>query len=165
MATRDRWTAITLLVLAGLYLWGTFQYPGSGTPGMPSARTFPLLLDGALVALSVTLLATAAVRRAPSRATGREPHPTEAADDAPPEAPALTAAGEGLRRLGKAVVLLLAYLLVLSRVGFVAATLALGVALQVWLFGTRWPSSLLWSALLVAGAYWLFAVILQVPLP
>ena len=164
--SRDQWTALLLLVLAGLYLYGTFQYPADGGPGMPTARSFPLLLDGVLFILALALLLSASLRR-PGRGAasggtglgaGEGQIPSGAPEAAVPSQPAW-------RRLGLAVALLFAYLAVLPRIGFVVSTVLLGVAVQVLLFSARWHWSLLWSVAMVAAAYWLFAIGLSVPLP
>ena len=51
------------------------------------------------------------------------------------------------------------------RIGFLASTVILGVVMQVVIFRANWLLSLMVSAVLAAGGYWLFSEMLSIPLP
>ncbi|HEY8486951.1 MAG TPA: tripartite tricarboxylate transporter TctB family protein, partial [Limnochordales bacterium] len=139
---RDQWAALLLLGVAGLYLWGTFQYGDEGPPGMPTARTFPLLLDGALAVLALVLGIGASLggvgRPQPAHGGAAAPDslpfgqgegqandvsrsaqelPGAAREPGPPD-------GSALRRVALAVALLAGYLAALPRAGFLVSTVA-----------------------------------------
>lgn len=151
---RDIWTALGLFVLMGVYLYGTYQFSDRSPPGVPNARTFPFLILGTLAVLTIAMLWTS-----------RQPEPEEPAGMPEDEADVRLVEDPSLARLGLLVAMLLAYLWVMPRIGFLASTVILGVVMQVVIFRANWLLSLVVSAVLAAGGYWLFSEMLSIPLP
>lgn len=152
---RDIWTVLGLLVVMGVYLYGTFQYTDRSQP--PNARTFPYVLMVLLGILIVVLLWT-------SRNSRDSAHTTEADLDTEDDDPLLEE-DPSLTRLGILALMLLAYLIVMPGVGFLFSTIALGVAMQIIIFRGPRILSLVVAIALAAGAHWLFAGFLSIPLP
>lgn len=147
-------TGVVLLGFSALYLYQTFGYsPGSEAPGLPNARTLPLVLVGVLVLLSGVLLWQA---RSSGSSGGAVP-------DA--EKDARLVEEPSIRRLGLVLVMLLAYLLMMPYAGFVVSTVLLGVSLQIVVFRASWIKSIVISVVISGLTYWLFAVFLGVLLP
>jgi putative tricarboxylic transport membrane protein len=118
---------------------------GTSTGG-PGARFLPVLLGGLMVLLGLAV------------ALGRAPAAAPVAD------PADTGPGGGGRALAT-VGVMGAYTLVLERVGFLLATVAL-VAVLVRMYGERrWAVALAVAVGAAGAAYGLFAAWLRVPLP
>jgi putative tricarboxylic transport membrane protein len=140
----ERLLALAVLAASGVYV-ATALTLARGTVARPGPGFFPLAVGvfGAAVALA---WAATSLRRAP--ATGRAAEP----------------AADGRARVGITVGLLAAYCLLLPWTGYpLAAFLFTGMLLRG--LGARWPAAL---AIGVAGAvasYYLFAVLLDVPLP
>jgi hypothetical protein len=82
----------------------------------------------------------------------------------PPEAPSGVTDPARRRRVAGAVGALAAFCLILPWIGYPMAAFGF-VSVVLWGLGGRWQAALLTGALASAGSYYLFAVLLGVPLP
>ena len=146
-----------LLIVMGLYAYGTFQFSDRSQPGIPNARSFPLALLGILAVLTIVLVWT-------SRDSREEPDPTAMGLDIEAD-DALLEEDPSLLRLGIMTMMVLAYLYIMPSVGFFFSTVLLGVAMQIIIFRGPRLLSLVVAIALSAGAWWLFAGFLSIPLP
>ena len=142
-----RLVPLAILVASGFYLAQAMKLP-LGTAAKPGAGLYPVAV--AVFACVVALVASARVFLSP-QAT-RPEAPSEAAD------PARRRRGAG------AVGALVAFCLTLPRIGYPIAAFGF-VSVVLWGLGGRWQAALLTGALGSAGSYYLFAVLLGVPLP
>ena len=139
----ERAVALAILVASGVYLGNAWPLP-RGTAARPGAGMFPVAvgLFGMLVALTWLV---SALRRAPAAAV-----------------PAIPADGFG--RVIATGLALVGFCLVLPWLGYaIVAFLFAGVLLRR--LGAGWTGALLIAAGSAAGSYYLFAVLLGVPLP
>jgi putative tricarboxylic transport membrane protein len=140
----DRLLALAVLVGSGVYLANAWPLP-LGTAARPGAGFYPLAVGmfGAFVALAWLV---GALRRVPVAA---------AAAGLPREAH---------RRVGAAVGLLVGFCLFLPWTGYPpVAFLFTGLLLRG--LGAGWTSALVIALVSAAGSYYLFGVLLGVPLP
>lgn len=153
-ARREIWTVLGLLLVMGIYLYGTFQYSPQGQSGVPNARTFPFLILAILTLLIVALLWTSrSPTSGPTIALEEDDEDVRLVED------------PSLARLGLLIVMLLAYLLVMPQIGFLVSTVLLGIVMQIVIFRASWLMSVVVSVALAAGAYGLFSSVLSIPLP
>ena len=142
----DRLLALAVLVASGVYLTNAWPLP-MGTPARPGAGFYPLAVGmfGAVVALAWLV---GALRRAPAVTAA-------AADNLTPGAH---------RRVGAAVGLLAGFCLLLPWTGYPpVAFLFTGLLLRE--LGAGWTSALVIALVSAAASYYLFSVVLGVPLP
>jgi len=140
----ERLLALAVVAASGAYLLSALALP-SGTPARPGPGFFPLAIGafGVVMALAWTL---SAFRRVPA-AAGH------------PGAPV-----EGFGRVVATAGALVGFCLLLSWVGYPVAALVFVAVLLRWL-GAGWKSALVIGLTSAAGSYYLFGVLLNVPLP
>lgn len=143
----ERGLPLVILVMAGLYLFQALQLP-RGTIARPGAGWYPTAI--AVFACIVALGATMHAFRTPLR-----PREIVVID---PDASARR------RRVIGMVGALVAFCLVLPWIGYPLAALGFVVAGLVAL-GSPWPAALGIAVLSAAVSYYLFAGLLDVPLP
>jgi putative tricarboxylic transport membrane protein len=140
----ERLLALAVVAASGAYLLGALALP-SGTPARPGAGFFPLAIGafGAVMALAWTVIA---FRRAPAAAgPAREPV-------------------EGAGRVVATTGALLGFCFLLPWVGYPIAALVFVTLLLRWL-GAGWRSAAVTGVASAVVSYYLFAVLLDVPLP
>jgi hypothetical protein len=142
-----RLVPLVILVASGFYLIQAMKLP-LGTAAKPGAGFFPVAI--AVFACVVALVAGARAFLSPQAVPAEES--SEAADPA------------RRRRVAGAVVALVAFCLTLPWIGYPIAAFGF-VSVVLWGLGGRWQPALLTGALSAAGSYYLFAVLLGVPLP
>lgn len=143
----ERGLPLLIFVVAGMYLTQAIALP-LGTTARPGAGWYPTAV--AIFACIVALVATVQAFRTPRAAR------VERVED--PEGPA------GRRRVLASVMALVAFCLVLPWVGYTVAAFAFVTAMLIGL-GSRWPVAVGTGLVSAAGSYYLFAVLLDVPLP
>ena len=136
---------LVLLVAAGAYLILSLQLP-FGAAARPGAGFYPVFV--AVFAVVVALGATTSAFRSA----------------APGAAAAVDLDTAARLRVVISVLALVAFCLALPWVGYPAAAFAF-VTIVLRYLGARWMTALLTGVLSSAGSYWLFAVLLDVPLP
>jgi putative tricarboxylic transport membrane protein len=143
--------ALPALVLAGavFYLLQSVQLP-FGSAARPGAGFYPVVI--ATFACVVGLVTTAV------SFVGRRPEPERATAVVDP------AASTRRRRVLITTAALLFFCVVMPWVGYPLAAAAFGVATLVGL-GSRWWAATSIGVVSAAGSYYLFAVLLDVPLP
>jgi hypothetical protein len=139
----ERFLALAVLVASGVYLTAAWPLP-MGTAARPGAGLYPLAVGVFGGAVSLAWLVST-LRRAPAGAGG-------------------VAAPDSRRRVGAAAALLVGYCLLLPWTGFPLAAF-LFTALLLRGLGARWTAALGLGIVSAAAAYYLFAVLLGVPLP
>ena len=142
-----RLVPLVILVVSGFYLTQAMKLP-IGTAAKPGAGFYPVAV--AVFACVVALVASARAFRSPP--VVRAEAPSGAADPV------------RRRRVAGAVVSLAAFCLTLPWIGYPIAAFGF-VSVVLWGLGGRWQAALLTGALGSAGSYYLFAVLLGVPLP
>ena len=142
-----RLVPLVTLVLSAFYLTQAINLP-FGTAAKPGAGFYPVIV--AVFACVVALVASARAFLSPQGV--RAEAPAEAIDPA------------RRRRVGGAVVALAAFCVTLPWIGYPVASFGF-VSVVLWGLGGRWQAALLTGALSSAGSYYLFAVLLGVPLP
>ncbi len=152
---RDVWTAVVLLALAGFYLFSTFQFSPGGSGNLPTARTIPFLLTGALVLLSIALFWQNRFQQIKRPAALSEGDDDEA----------LLIEDPSRLRLGLFLAILVIYALTMPYIGFLIATIALGVLLLAVVFRSVSLVNFIAVLALTGFSYWLFARVLSIPLP
>jgi putative tricarboxylic transport membrane protein len=138
---------LVILVASGFYLAQAMKLP-LGTAAKPGAGFYPVTV--AVFACVVALVASARVFLSPPAV--RAEAASEATDPA------------RRRRVAGAVVALVAFCLMLPWIGYPIAAFGF-VSVVLWGLGGRWLAALLTGALSSAGSYYLFGVLLDVPLP
>lgn len=143
MLAQRLFAAVLLLACAGLTLMAwPYQAAFSYEPVGP--RAFPLLMLGLMgLALLYMLL-----RPAPIKHSEEEP-PLDRAT---------------LSKIAVCVALLLVFAGTFEPLGFIVASILIGVPMAR-LYGGRWLPSLVIISLLSVGLYWLFDRVMDVPLP
>jgi putative tricarboxylic transport membrane protein len=139
----ERLLALAVLVASGVYLFNALPLP-MGSRAQPGPGFYPMSVGvfGAVVALAWVV---SVLRRTP---------------DLPEVAPPATGRG----RVGKTAGLLVAYCLLLPWTGYPLAAFAFtGLLLRG--LGAGWAAALVIGLASSAGSYYLFAVLLGVPLP
>jgi len=139
----ERLLALAVVAASGAYLLSALALP-SGTPARPGPGFFPLAIGafGAVMALAWT---ARAFRRAPAPAGERAPV-------------------EGLGRVVATGAALVGFCFLLPWIGYpVAALVFVGLLLR-WL-GAGWRSAVVTGVASAIVSYYLFAVLLDVPLP
>ena len=144
----ERVVALAVLLGAGVYLTQAFALP-YGTTARPGAGFFPTMV--ALFGGAVGLVMTARAFLAP------------APGDARPRAHAARSAGERLRVLST-IIVLIAFCLLMPWVGYPLAAFAF-VASLLHRLGSGWRSALIIGASSAGVSHYIFAVLLDVPLP
>jgi hypothetical protein len=136
---------LAVLVAAGLFLWQAAALP-RGTAAKPGAGFYPFFV--AVFACAVALVATvqAFLGRSPALAQG----------------PALEP--DARRRVLASIAALAAFCLVLPWIGYPGAAF-LFVTFVLSQLGSRWTSALAIGVASAAITHYLFAVLLDVPLP
>ena len=142
-----RLVPLVVLVASGLYLTQALKLP-LGTAAKPGAGFFPVAV--AVFACVVALVAGARAFLSPQ--AGR------------PESPAGATDPVQRRRVAGAVGALVAFCLTLPWIGYPLAAFGF-VSVVLWGLGGRWQAALLTGALSSAGSYYLFGILLDVPLP
>lgn len=185
MARTDAVAGVVLAIIAIVYLISAMQIESAGTEGEVGPNTFPLLIGGAMLVVSLGLTLTQVVRlRKGTSSESTEPYDEQSVSAAPSEefssegatsgseADGDPAGSEGLRY---SPVLLLAatvlYLILLSFLGFViptAAYLAAGLVIVGGLERYRGRRLVVPAGFGIVGAVTLyvgFDLVLNVPLP
>jgi putative tricarboxylic transport membrane protein len=142
-----RLVPLVTLVLSGFYLSQAMQLP-FGTAAKPGAGFYPVAV--AVFACAVALVASAWTFLSPQGVRA------EAASGGTDPAQR--------RRVRGAVAALVGFCLVLPWIGYAIAAFGF-VSVVLWGLGGRWQAALLTGALSSAGSYYLFGVLLGVPLP
>jgi hypothetical protein len=142
-----RLVPLVILVASGFYLTQAMKLP-LGTAAKPGAGLYPVAV--AVFACVVALVAS--VRAFRSAPAVRAEAPSGARDPA------------RRRRVAGAVGALAAFCLTLAWIGYPIAAFGF-VSVVLWGLGARWQAALLTGALGSAVSYYLFAVLLGVPLP
>ncbi len=142
-----RLVPLVILVASGFYLTQAAQLP-LGTVAKPGAGFYPVAV--AVFACVVALVTGARAFLSPQAAQAKA---SSGATD-----PARR------RRVAGAVGALAAFCLTLPWIGYPIAAFGF-VSVVLWGLGGRWQAALLTGALGSAGSYYLFAVLLGVPLP
>jgi putative tricarboxylic transport membrane protein len=140
----ERLVAVAVLVAGGVYLANALPLP-QGTVAQPGPGFFPLAVGvfGTIVAL---VWVASALRRAPAAAG------------------ATATATEGRGRVATTAALLVAFCLFLPWTGYpIVAFLFTGFVLHA--LGARWIPALAIALASAVASYYLFAVLLGVPLP
>jgi hypothetical protein len=142
-----RLVPLVILVAFGFYLTQAMKLP-LGTAAKPGAGFYPVAV--AVFACVVALVASARAFLSPQAV--RAEAPSGATDPA------------RRRRVAVAVGALAVFCLTLPWIGY--SIVAFGfVSFVLWGLGGRWQAALLTGALSSAGSYYLFGVLLDVPLP
>jgi len=139
--------SLCFLVLGGVYLAGSFFLP-MGTVEQPGAGFYPLLVGIALVCLSVPLLI----------------HSLKKKEIQKEEEEAFPKGKDLYRVLGVALALIF-FAVFLKPLGYGICSAALMVAVLRFLGLRSWMKTVLISILSTAISYYLFAFVLDVPLP
>jgi putative tricarboxylic transport membrane protein len=142
-----RLVPLVILVASGFYLTQAMKLP-LGTVAKPGAGFYPVAV--AVFACVVALVAGARVFLSPQAVR--------------PEAPSGATDPARRRRVAGAVGALAAFCLTLPWIGYPIAAFGF-VSVVLWGLGGRWQAALLTGALSSVGSYYLFAVLLGVPLP
>lgn len=147
--TKDLVSAVALFCLAVSYLVGGFKY-GFGELSDPRPGFFPVLL-GLALALNGAALFVVSLRHRGDRDR-------------------LLAAWGALHVRGSSPAIMLVaavvvYLLVVEYLGFLLASTALMLVLMRVMGGRSWPVNLVASAATSGVLYWLFWVVMRVPIP
>jgi len=142
-----RLVPLVILVASGFYLTQALKLP-LGTAAKPGAGFYPVAV--AVFACVVALVASARAFLPPQAV--RAEAPSGATDPA------------RRRRVAGAMGALAAFCLTLPWIGYPIAAFGF-VSVVLWGLGGRWQAALLTGALGSAGSYYLFAVLLGVPLP
>jgi len=137
---------LAFLVVGGAYLVGSFYLP-MGTVAHPGAGFFPLLVGTALVCLSVPLL----IHSLKKKEIQKE-------EEAFPK-------GKDLYRVLGVALALIFFAVFLKPLGYGICSAALMVAVLRFLGLRSWMKTVLISILSTAISYYLFAFVLEVPLP
>lgn len=146
--TIARLVPLVILAAFGFYLTQAVKLP-LGTVAKPGAGFYPVAV--AVFACVVALVAGARVFLSPPAVR--------------PEAPSGgTTDPARRRRVAGAVGALAAFCLTLPWIGYPIAAFGF-VSVVLWGLGGRWQAALLTGALGSAGSYYLFGVLLDVPLP
>ncbi|HSL47911.1 MAG TPA: tripartite tricarboxylate transporter TctB family protein [Candidatus Deferrimicrobiaceae bacterium] len=140
----ERLLALAVVAASGAYLLSALALP-SGTPARPGPGFFPLAI-GAFGAVMALVWTASAFRRSPTTALD---HGT---------------AVEGFGRVVATAGALVGFCVLLSWVGYPVAALVFVVVLLRWL-GAGWRSALVIGVASAATSYYLFGVLLDVPLP
>ena len=143
----ERGLPLAILVMAGVYLTQALQLP-RGTIARPGAGWYPtaIAVFACLVALGATVHAF------------RTPRVAREATAEDPEAPARR------RRVFGMVLSLVGFCLVMPWIGYPVSALGF-VTIALMGLGSRWPMALGTGVLSAALSYYLFAGLLDVPLP
>lgn len=145
--TVARLVPLVILVASGFYLTQAIRLP-LGTAAQPGAGFYPVAV--AVFACVVALVAGARAFLSPQAVR--------------PEAPSGVTDPARRRRVAGAVGALAAFCLTLPWIGYPIAAFGF-VSVVLWGLGGRWQAALLTGALGSAGSYYLFGVLLGVPLP
>lgn len=145
--TVARLVPLVILIVSGFYLTQAMKLP-LGTVAKPGAGFYPVAV--AVFACVVALVAGARAFLSPQAVR--------------PEAPSGVTDPARRRRVAGAVGALAAFCLTLPWIGYPIAAFGF-VSVVLWGLGGRWQSALLTGALGSVGSYYLFAVLLGVPLP
>lgn len=143
---RERALALASLTGSGLYLWGALAFP-FGTAARPGPGFFP-----AAVGVFLCLVAAAFVARALQR-------------QAILTVPAAPVARDARARVATTTAGLAGFCLLLPWTGYPLAALLFVALLLRRLGGARWARALVAAAASAALSYYVFAVLLGVPLP
>jgi putative tricarboxylic transport membrane protein len=141
----ERLLALVVVAASGGYLLSAWPLP-HGTMARPGAGFFPLGV-GAFGAVLALVWTVSVFRRAPA---------SGAADQRAP--------GEGLGRVVATAGSLAGFCLLLPYAGYPVAALVFAAVLLRWL-GAGWRSALVIGLASAALSYYLFGVVLSVPLP
>jgi hypothetical protein len=140
----ERLLALAVLAASGGYLAAALPL-ARGTAARPGPGFFPLAVGVFGAAVALAWVATT-LRRAPAAAGGAAP------------------VADGRGRVVTTVGLLAGYCLLLPWTGYPAAAFVFtGLLLRG--LGARWPAALAIGLASAVGSYYLFAVVLEVPLP
>jgi hypothetical protein len=143
----ERAVALAVLLAAGVYLTQALALP-YGTTARPGAGFFPIMVALFTCAVGLVMTAQAFLGAAPTGAPDSHlPHD----------------AGERARVLST-IAVLVAFCLLMPWVGYPVAAFAF-VAFLLRRLGSGWRPALIIGALSAATSHYLFAVLLDVPLP
>lgn len=160
-ALAARAAAAGLVALAAVYLWLATRLP-MGTMAAPGAGFFPVAVGAFLCAVGLGLLL-----RLLLRPRSRQPvAPTALAAAGEAQDPEMAAAPAGARRrLAVTAAALAGFCLGLPWLGYPVAAFGFVLLLLRELGGARWSRAALAALASAALSYYLFAVLLGVPLP
>jgi putative tricarboxylic transport membrane protein len=145
---RELAAPLAFLAVSGLYLATSLTFP-LGSAARPGAGFFPAGVGAYLCALAVVLL-VASWRRVPA-------HAREAASDA--------ISADARARVIATIAALVGFCATLGWIGYPAAAFLFTAVLLKSLGGGQWTRVILAALLAAAASYYLFGVLLGVPLP
>ena len=154
---KDALSSAVLLLIGSGYLWYDSRY-SLDTLANPGPGIFPLMVGLLLVALTVTQLARSGGRLLLTRPTAKPGSPAAC----PPDASSQTRT-EGIPWLMVGILVL--YLMVVSRIGFLTSTFVLVIICSKLMGTSGWKRPVLLAAGLIVACHFLFSVWLKVPLP
>lgn len=143
---RERALALASLGASGLYLWGALAFP-LGTAARPGPGFFPAAVGVFLCLVAAAFVATMRRRRATLGA------------------PAAPLSRDARIRVAATAAGLVGFCLLLPWTGYPVAAFLLVAHLLRRLGGARWPGALVAAAACASLSYYVFAVLLAVPLP
>ncbi len=144
----DRISGIVIFTIGAAVCLTSISYP-VGTLQKPGGGFFPLLASGLLLVLSAVLIFQSFTRK-------------EAEN---PAAAAFFPGREARKRIFSGVAALLGFRYLIPVVGFAPATALFIFFLGKYLEGYSWRKSVLFSAATAVSAYYLFQVVLKIPMP
>ncbi len=154
---KDALCSAVLLLIGGGYLWHDSRY-SLDTLANPGPGVFPLVVGLLLVALAATQLARSGGRLLLAPPTEKPGSPAAC----PPDAPSQTRS-EGIPWLMVGILVL--YLMVVSRIGFLTSTFVLIIICSKLMGTPGWKRPVLLAAGLIIACHLLFSIWLKVPLP
>jgi putative tricarboxylic transport membrane protein len=135
---------IAALILSFLYLWGALDFP-RGTMDQPGPGLYPLFVGTLLVIASIGSIVTDLVKPAQGEL----------------EIPKGKPLGRGLMVLGASA----AYVLLLPYAGHLLSSIVLVFVVLQTMGLTSWPMKIGVTIAIALGSYYLFDILLMVPLP
>jgi putative tricarboxylic transport membrane protein len=154
---KDALSNAVLLVIGGGYLWYDSRY-SLDTLANPGPGIFPLVVGLLLVTLAAIQLARSGRRLLLTRPTAKPGSPAAC----PPEVSGQT----HTERIPWLMVgILVLYLMVVSRIGFLTSTFVLVIICSKLMGTSGWKRPVLLAAGLIVACHFLFSVWLKVPLP
>ncbi|MEK7372618.1 MAG: tripartite tricarboxylate transporter TctB family protein [candidate division NC10 bacterium] len=143
----ERAAALAFLALGGLYLAGALRFP-LGSAARPGSGFFPVGV-GMFLCLVAGAFVAAAFRRRVAAGPGLVP----------------PMSGDAVGRVAATTAGLLGFCFLLPWIGYPAAAFLFVALLLRRLGGAGWPRALVAAALAASASWYLFAVLLAVPLP
>jgi putative tricarboxylic transport membrane protein len=145
---RELAPALAFLAVSGLYLATSLMFP-LGSAVRPGAGFFPAAVGAYLTALAVVLLAAAWRQSPPPARSG----------------PGAAVAPDARGRVAVVMAALVGFCLALGWIGYPVSAFLFTAVLLKGLGRGRWPGVLMMAFVAAGASYYLFGVLLGVPLP